>query len=830
MATQPTNKPVPSESPRDLKFNAGKVDEFVNSSRHTYRDRFGFEHYTIEGINHIAQEAISHLGYITVDSFEGGATVTYPNEALRWKENGEYYRWDGGFPKVVPAGSTPESSGGIGIGAWLSIGDSALRSELTSSLGASFIGTGTGESLQTVLDKLYQLNDPRRHAGSSYLQDNSQAFIDAMNSSPAGIVVRGGVFNVGDLTINVPVDFEAGAGISVNNGSTVVINSSITAGNHRIFYGDGSYSLGDTGNVSSLAAWFGASGSEKSAIASVVSGSTAVSISESAGLLNGHNVSIEHAGANSSLTVPTGLTVSATGMNRQGPTGSTKYSYRVASVDESGAMSAASSPVSISNGNDTLGKLTPLIRGLAFNKIDFVTDSPGAAVWRSRNDGPYVLIGIFGFGQADSIYNGVLDAGLPQITIPWVPDVPNESPLAARLVTTVVSGGGTSELTLRDTPQVTGDSFVIRHDDTEALEKLFSISNTAILPPGKYQVGSINVPPNLLSLSGSGYSSEIVGWGTLDPVINAVSMPVGFSVSNLRVDSKAWHNQIGIHVGSTDMARIHNCCSSGNLAIFTTNTSSATISNNIIEKWTDSAIFDHSGDRNLFENNYIKEGSDAIPQNAAAIHGYKTRTSTFKGNTSLGSHIYSIKIEDGDQNNIENNYSYNSWAEAYHLSGSCSGNRIRNNTMFGGSLSMDYAISISNDDTDNAVMFGNEISGNYIYQCGTAAIAVAEFGGSNPNISYTVIKGNTVFGANQNNKPATPEIELIGSGVKNTYISDHHSFSHDNCDYTVKENDEIYGFPVGTQVGTIFGDGGYTSTVSLSGSGSSRLSGGSTGL
>ncbi|WP_407201516.1 hypothetical protein [Citrobacter werkmanii] len=51
MATQPTSLPVPSESPRDLKFNAGKIDEFVTSMGWTYTDRFGNKHYTIEGIN-----------------------------------------------------------------------------------------------------------------------------------------------------------------------------------------------------------------------------------------------------------------------------------------------------------------------------------------------------------------------------------------------------------------------------------------------------------------------------------------------------------------------------------------------------------------------------------------------------------------------------------------------------------------------------------------------------------------------------------------------------------------------------------------------------------
>lgn len=44
MATTLTNKPVPSESPIDLKFNAGKIDEFVTSMGWTYTDRFGVKH------------------------------------------------------------------------------------------------------------------------------------------------------------------------------------------------------------------------------------------------------------------------------------------------------------------------------------------------------------------------------------------------------------------------------------------------------------------------------------------------------------------------------------------------------------------------------------------------------------------------------------------------------------------------------------------------------------------------------------------------------------------------------------------------------------------
>lgn len=137
MATTPTNLPVPSESPRDLKFNAGKIDEFVTSSELSYADRFGNKHYTIEGISQLSKDAMASFGYITMDSFEDGNTLTLPNQVLRLEATGEYYRWDGAFPKVVPAASTPDSTGGIGAGKWLSVGDSTLRGQISDPDGAT---------------------------------------------------------------------------------------------------------------------------------------------------------------------------------------------------------------------------------------------------------------------------------------------------------------------------------------------------------------------------------------------------------------------------------------------------------------------------------------------------------------------------------------------------------------------------------------------------------------------------------------------------------------------------------------------------------------------
>ncbi|WP_444878421.1 endonuclease/exonuclease/phosphatase family protein [Citrobacter koseri] len=126
----PTQNPIPSADIRDHVFAGSKLDEFVTSMGWTYTDRFGGKHYTIEGLRWLAQQAISQYGYITLDSFETGNTITLPNQVLRLETTGEYYRWDGALPKEVPAGSTPESTGGVGTGAWIGVGDASLRHDL----------------------------------------------------------------------------------------------------------------------------------------------------------------------------------------------------------------------------------------------------------------------------------------------------------------------------------------------------------------------------------------------------------------------------------------------------------------------------------------------------------------------------------------------------------------------------------------------------------------------------------------------------------------------------------------------------------------------------
>lgn len=92
-------------------------------------------------------------------TFLNGATLESERDFI-WDDNSKsWYYWTGTFSKEVPAASTPESTGGIGAGAWVGIGDAALRSALAAENGGSLIGLKrrnlTG-SLTTDLDSYYQ--------------------------------------------------------------------------------------------------------------------------------------------------------------------------------------------------------------------------------------------------------------------------------------------------------------------------------------------------------------------------------------------------------------------------------------------------------------------------------------------------------------------------------------------------------------------------------------------------------------------------------------------------------------------------------------------------
>lgn len=142
MPTTPTSNPIPSESPADLAFNAGKIDEFVNSPEEAFSDRFGLARLTIAGIEAQAEAITLSMGFTPVDSFEAGATISSRNQALHYLADNNYYRWDGSLtsPKIVALGSTPTSSGGVASGAWVNVTDNTLRGQLAASTGSQLVG------------------------------------------------------------------------------------------------------------------------------------------------------------------------------------------------------------------------------------------------------------------------------------------------------------------------------------------------------------------------------------------------------------------------------------------------------------------------------------------------------------------------------------------------------------------------------------------------------------------------------------------------------------------------------------------------------------------
>ncbi|MGT5005884.1 tail fiber/spike domain-containing protein [Escherichia coli] len=138
MTTYNTRNPLGSSAAKDLYDNAQNLDHLSNDLiNEKWKDRFGVDRLTWHGIEALSKRAMSSYGYITLDCFEDGNTLTLPNQVLRLEATGEYYRWDGSLPKTVPAGSTPETSGGIGLGAWLSVGDATVRGWVKSNTGLS---------------------------------------------------------------------------------------------------------------------------------------------------------------------------------------------------------------------------------------------------------------------------------------------------------------------------------------------------------------------------------------------------------------------------------------------------------------------------------------------------------------------------------------------------------------------------------------------------------------------------------------------------------------------------------------------------------------------
>ncbi|WP_279435799.1 GDSL-type esterase/lipase family protein [Escherichia coli] len=145
-------------------------------------------------------------GYNTKKSFELGNTIIYLNDVLLWESNGEYYRWDGPLPKVVPPGSTPTTTGGVGPGAWRGVGDASLRSDLSDvNSDVSIAGVSASQLVQNdIVDIGTQKIPGKQLHALQRLNLSKYAEKVARDSDAITIVCRGDSLTYGEDTIIAP--------------------------------------------------------------------------------------------------------------------------------------------------------------------------------------------------------------------------------------------------------------------------------------------------------------------------------------------------------------------------------------------------------------------------------------------------------------------------------------------------------------------------------------------------------------------------------------------------------------------------------------------------
>ena len=126
-----TGNPIGSTDARDLSDNAENFDTALGTLDATWTDRLGVTRDSFEG-------RLAKGSFYRVGTFAAGYTLTNMRQTLEY--NGHEYSWAGTFPKVVAAGATPATSGGIGAGAWVDRTDVTLRDELSADSGTGLLG------------------------------------------------------------------------------------------------------------------------------------------------------------------------------------------------------------------------------------------------------------------------------------------------------------------------------------------------------------------------------------------------------------------------------------------------------------------------------------------------------------------------------------------------------------------------------------------------------------------------------------------------------------------------------------------------------------------
>lgn len=92
------------------------------------------DHSSVKNVWENTKRLYSEVGLDLIGTFEEGCTVTNTSQVVLFAETGKGYSWSGALNKTVPKPSTPETTGGIGAGAWVDRTQDTLAINLTSVL------------------------------------------------------------------------------------------------------------------------------------------------------------------------------------------------------------------------------------------------------------------------------------------------------------------------------------------------------------------------------------------------------------------------------------------------------------------------------------------------------------------------------------------------------------------------------------------------------------------------------------------------------------------------------------------------------------------------
>lgn len=272
MTTFNTGNPIGSTDSRDRLDNTENMDYLENSTTElTHPDRLGTVRKTRHGmeVEHDAQIAahevehsnqmqsfetdfdsrLAGMAFTRVGSFTTGATLSDMRQVLVWEASqggdGHEYGWTGSFSpsgKVVIAGSNPETTGGIGVGAWIDRTDVTLRSDLASDTGASYVTvlhTAGGAVARSVLNKLSDFTSVQDFGAlGDGVNDDGPAIQLAINSGVRNIFFPTGIYKI-TTPIVISVDK---VGLKLASASPNSVNIT-TANDIELFQDHGIYTL-----------------------------------------------------------------------------------------------------------------------------------------------------------------------------------------------------------------------------------------------------------------------------------------------------------------------------------------------------------------------------------------------------------------------------------------------------------------------------------------------------------------------------------------------------------------------------------------------------------